>query len=415
MTSNPRVVFSKRPGYGELPVVGQHLTLDSSRKIDLDGVPLNGGFLTKTLILSPEPSIRERMRDPSIDSYTTTLTVGAPIIGPGVVVVLRSEKDDVKVGDYMYGQTPWEAYTVQPYLEGRVDFKPAEWAPDTFDMDSLALRVVPNPNGVYPLSKYISVLGTPGLTAFVGFEGMVEAKEGNTIFVSSGASGVGSMVAQLAKLKGMKVIASAGTDAKVDYMRSLGVDFPFNYKRQSYESVLGKHGPINVAWDNVGGEALDAILDALVPRSRAIICGVVSSDNVPPAERYRLKNTHLIMKKRLELRGFIVPEFIPQFIGKFLEEVPALMGQGKLKSEECATEGICRKFASNTSRTIWYPVGTLERRQTWQTTNIVCTRDHVCARWSHTPALSSHPLDHLAHMIVHPLKSIYLPNPAFAP
>lgn len=62
-------------------------------------------------------------------------------------------------------------------MTGRVDFKPAEWAPDTFDMDSLALRVVPNPNGMYPLSKYISLLGTPGLTAFVGFEGLVEAKE----------------------------------------------------------------------------------------------------------------------------------------------------------------------------------------------------------------------------------------------
>jgi len=340
MTSNPRIVFSERPEYGDLPVVGKHLTFDPSRTIDLDNVPLNGGFLTKTLILSPEPSMRERMRDPKIPSYSTTFTVGAPVVGPGIVVVLRSEKDGIKPGDYMYGQTTWEAYAVQPYVEGRVDFKPEEWAPDTFDMDSLALQVVPNPNGMYPLSKYISVLGTPGLTAFVGFEGLVESKEGNTIFVSSGASGVGSMVIQLAKLKGMKVIASAGSDAKVDYMSSLGADFPFNYKKQSYESVLAEHGPIHVFWDNVGGEALDAALGALTPRSRAVICGSSGSDTLPPAQRYRLKNTHLIMKKRLELRGFIVPEFIPQFMGKFLAEVPALMAQGKLKSEECATEGI---------------------------------------------------------------------------
>ncbi|KAG6811125.1 hypothetical protein H0H92_008858 [Tricholoma furcatifolium] len=280
------------------------------------------------------------MRDPKIASYTTTLIVGAPIIGPGLVVVLRSEKDGVKVGDYMYGQTPWEAYTVQPYVEGRVTFDPKDWAPDTFDMDSLALQTVPNPNGLYPLSKYISLLGTPGLTGFVGFQGLVEAKEGDTIFVSSGASGVGSMVVQLAKLKGLKTIASVGSDAKVEYVRSLGADVVFNYKKESYESVLRQHSPIHVFWDNVGGEALDAALDALAPKSRAIICGAVGTDSVPPEKRYGLKNAHLIMKKRLDLRGFIVPEFIPQFFGQFMEQVPALMGQGKLRSEEHSIYGI---------------------------------------------------------------------------
>ncbi|KAG6909249.1 hypothetical protein DXG01_001431 [Tephrocybe rancida] len=340
MTPNPRVVFAERPAYGHLPVVGQHLVFDSSRIIDLDNVPLNGGFLSKTLILSPEPAMRERMRDPSITSYSTTMTVGAPVVGPGLVVVLRSEKEGVKAGDYMYGQTTWEAYCVQPYIEGRVDFKPEDWAPDTFDMDSLSLQVVPNPNGHYPLSKYISLLGTPGLTAFVAYEGLVEVKEGDTIFVSSGASGVGNMVIQIAKLRGLKVIASAGSDAKVEYMRSLGADVAFNYKTHSYDSVLAEHGPIHVFWDNVGGEALDAALFAMVPLSRAIICGSVASDSCPPEERYRLKNWHLIMKKRLDVRGFIVPEFIPQFFGKFIAEVPALMAQGKLKSEESATEGI---------------------------------------------------------------------------
>ncbi|KAG6864893.1 hypothetical protein C0991_006508 [Blastosporella zonata] len=351
MTVNPRVVFAERPVYGHLPVVGKHIVFDTSRTIDLDNVPLNGGFLSKTLILSPEPSMRERMRDPSIPSYSTTFTVGAPLVGPGLVVVLRSEKEGVKVGDYMYGQTTWEAYTVQPYVEGRVNFKPEEWAHDTFDMDSLVLQLVPNPNGLYPLSKYSSLLGTPGLTAFVAYEGLVE---GDTMFVSSGASGVGSFVIQLAKLRGLKVIASAGSDAKVEYMRSLGADVPFNYKTQNYDAVLAQHGPVH---DNVGGEALDAALYAMVPRSRAIICGSVATDSCLPEHRYRLKvcpltlagtllrlifrkNAHEIMKKRLDVRGFIVPEFIPQFIGKFMTEVPALMAQGKLKSEESATEGI---------------------------------------------------------------------------
>ncbi|KAG6875444.1 hypothetical protein C0993_009242, partial [Termitomyces sp. T159_Od127] len=161
------------------------------------------------------------MRDSSIDSYTTTLTVGAPIIGPGLVLVLRSDKEGIQPGDYMYGQTPWEAYTVQPYVEGRVVFDPKEWAPHTFDMDSLALQVVPNPNGLYPLSKYITLLGTPGLTGFVGFNGLVEAEQ---------------------------VIASVGSEAKVGYVRSLGADIVFNYKKESYQSVLQQHGPIHIFW-----------------------------------------------------------------------------------------------------------------------------------------------------------------------
>jgi len=340
MASNPRVVFSKRPATGELPVIGEHIKFDSSRTINLENVPLNGGFLTKTLILSPEPFMRERMRDPKIASYTTTFELGAPLVGPGVVVVLRSEKEGIKQGDYMYGHTLWEAYTVQPYAEGRVNFKPDEWAPHTFDMDSLALQVVPNPNGLYPLSTYTSILGTPGLTAYVGFEGLTNAKKGDTIFVSSGASGVGSVVIQLAKIKGLKVIASVGSDDKVKYIQGLGVDIAFNYKKESYESALSQHGPINIFWDNVGGEALDAALEALEPLSKTIICGAVGTDNVPVEKRYRLKNAHLIMKKRLEIRGFIIPDLLAEFFGKFMAEVPALLAQGKLRSEEVATEGI---------------------------------------------------------------------------
>ncbi|PPQ98165.1 hypothetical protein CVT26_003211 [Gymnopilus dilepis] len=340
MQSNPRVVFAERPTGHELPIVGKHIVLDSSRKIDIENVPLNGGFLTKTLILSPEPAMRDRMRDQSSPNYTTVYKVGGPITGFAVVVVLRSEKEGIKVGDYLYGMTIWEAYTVQPYVEGRVDFKPEEWAPGTFDMDSLALQVVPNPQGRYPLSKYTSAMGTPGLTAFVGIEGIIKGKAGETIFVSAGASGVGSVVAQLAKLKGLKVIASAGSDAKVEYLKSLGVDFPFNYKKTSYSSFLAAHGPINYCWDNVGGEALDAALEALAAYGKVAVCGALAYDSVDPSQHYRLKNAYLIHMKRITIRGFIVPDFLPELLGKFFEEIPALMGQGKLRSEERNIYGI---------------------------------------------------------------------------
>ncbi|KAJ4488992.1 hypothetical protein C8J55DRAFT_604186 [Lentinula edodes] len=330
---NPRIVFNEHLQSG-LPIIGQHILLDTSHTIDIDNVPLNGGYLTKTLVLSPEPAMRERMRNPSIPSYTTTYILGAPLVAFAVVVVVKSEKESVKIGDYMYGQTPWEAYTIQPYTEGRVAFKPEEWAAGTFDMDSLALQVVPDPKEMYPLSKYTNIMGTPGLTAFVGMEGIIKGKEGETLYVSSGASGVGSLVIQLAKMKGMRVIASAGSDPKVEFMKTLGVDVPFNYNKESYESVLSKHAPIHAFWDNVGAEALDAALDASVAQGRFAICGTVGTDNVPFEQRYRLRNAYQIMKKRITLHGFIVPDLIPQFAEQFFQEIPVMVAQGKLQSKE---------------------------------------------------------------------------------
>jgi len=315
-TPNPRIVFAKRLSDG-YPVVGEHLVFDTSHSIDLDHVPLNGGYLTKTLLISPEPYMRERMRDPSIPSFTTTNVLGTPFVGNCLVIVLRSEKDGVKAGDYMFGMSTWEAYTVQPYVEARVQFKPEDWPPFTFDMDSLALHEVPNPDGAFPWMRYCSALGTPGLTAYVGFEELAEAKPGDTIFVSSGASGVGSMVLQLAKAKGLKVIASAGTDAKVEYMRSLGADVAFNYKTSSYASVLSQHGPLDVYWDNVGGEGLDAAIKYAGFKARFVLCGALSEYNIPPEKWHGVMNTNLIFKKRLTIRGFLVPDLAPKLAGKF--------------------------------------------------------------------------------------------------
>jgi hypothetical protein len=207
-------------------------------------------------------------------------------------------------------------------------------------MDSLALHPVPNPGGAFPWTRYCSVLGTPGLTAYAGFEEYAEAKQGDTIFVSSGASGVGSLVIQLAKAKGLKVIASASTDAKVEYMRSLGADVPFNYKTSSYASVLSKHGPLDVYWDNVGGEGLDAALQFAGLHARFVLCGAASEYNIPVDKWHGVKNTNQIFKKRLTIRGMLVPELVPKVAGRFFSEVPTLLAQGKITGLEHVTKGI---------------------------------------------------------------------------
>ncbi|KAJ7493565.1 hypothetical protein FB451DRAFT_1348613 [Mycena latifolia] len=324
LTENPRVVFAKRPGTG-LPVAGEHIVFEPSHSIDLDSVPLNGGFLTKTLMLSPEPFMRERMRDPSVPSYSTHAVVGDPF---GLVV------------DHLYGLTTWEVYTVQPYVEGRAKYNAGEVPDYTFDVDALSLQVVPDPKGAFPWSRYFTVLGAPGLTAFCGFEGCADAKAGETIYISSGASAVGIVVIQLAKAKGLKVIASTGADAKVEYMRSLGADVAFNYKTTPIVDVLKEHGPLDLYWDNVGGETVEAAIEYSRLHARLIMCGSISEYSVAPEERYGIKNTNQIFKKRLRIEGFLVPDLAPRLAPRFYAEMPGLVAAGKITAKEHITKGL---------------------------------------------------------------------------
>ncbi|KAJ7242358.1 hypothetical protein B0H12DRAFT_1132438 [Mycena haematopus] len=339
LTENPRVVFVKRPGTG-IPVPGEHVVFERSRSIDLDGVSLNGGFLTKTLMLSPEPFMRERMRDLCVPSYSTHAVLGEPLVSFGLVVVLRSEKEGINAGDHLYGLTTWEAYTVQPYIEGRAKYNPAE-APDyTYDVDALSLQVVPDPKGAFPWTRYFTVLGAPGLTAFCGFEGCADPKAGETIYVSSGASAVGIVVVQLAKAKGLKVIASAGADSKVEYMRALGADVAFNYKTTPIVEVLKKYGPLDIYWDNVGGRTVETAIEYSRLHARLIMCGSISEYTIAPEERYGIKNTSMIFKKRLRIEGFLVPDLAPRLAPRFYAEMPGLVAEGKITAEERITGGL---------------------------------------------------------------------------
>ncbi|KAJ7129173.1 hypothetical protein C8R44DRAFT_614747 [Mycena epipterygia] len=321
-TANPRVVLAKSTSF-ELPAIGEHIVFDPSPTIDLD-LKLNGGFLMKTLLLSPEPYMRERLRDLSITSYSTPMKVGQPLVGFGLVIVLRSEKEGVKEGDYMYGFTPWEAYTVQPYIEG-----------------ILVLTKVPNPEGAFPWTRYCSCLGAPGLTAFIGLERIADAKAGQTIYVSSGASGVGSMVIQLCKLKGLRTIGSASTDAKVEFMRSFGTDVAFNYKTTPVAQALAEHGPIDLYFDNVCGDQLEAALENMNMNGRVISCGAISEYNIPADQRHGIKNMSTMFKRRIRLEGFIVAD-TPEYNARFFTEIPPLVAQGKITGQEQLFAGLER-------------------------------------------------------------------------
>ncbi|KAF8583186.1 alcohol dehydrogenase [Ramaria rubella] len=308
------------------PVPNPHLVYDDIPTIDLDKVPLNGGYLTKTLVLSPAPYMRECMRDRSIDSYSTTMQLGIPVISIAVVVILRSEDPKVKVGDHMVGHSTWEAYTMQPYPQ--IKFKPEEWGPWTFNMDSVALQVIPNPGNAIPWTNFCSVLRTPSLTAFVGFETHGRAQAGETIYVSSAASGVGQMIVQLAKARGLK------------FLKKLGVDVAFNYKETTVDEVLSKHGLINIYWDNVGGETLETAIRHTALNGRIISCGSISEYNIPFEKRYGIQNMSEIWKCHLTVSGFLVPDLAVSLAGRFFTEISLLVAQGKIQVFEHFTQGL---------------------------------------------------------------------------
>ncbi|CAE6445170.1 unnamed protein product [Rhizoctonia solani] len=222
------------------------------------------------------------MRDPSVKSYAPGYQIGKPIWGFAVVQVLKSEVESVKVGDYLrVAECPFQEYNVLP--------------------PEHPVTLIKEEEGV-PLSLHVGILGMPGQTAFYGLEVVGKPAKGETIYVSSGASGVGSLVAQLSKAKGLKVIASAGSDDKVAFMKSIGVDVAFNYKTESVADVLVREGPIDIYWDNVGGPTLDAALGAFAPGGRVIVCGSMSDYNTK--EAYGIKNTSQILFKRLRVEGF---------------------------------------------------------------------------------------------------------------
>uniref|UniRef100_A0A8H8CGT4 Enoyl reductase (ER) domain-containing protein n=1 Tax=Psilocybe cubensis TaxID=181762 RepID=A0A8H8CGT4_PSICU len=310
--TNGRVLFNSIPeGY---PEPGKTTVYDDSQVIDTAHVELNGGFLVKILELSIDPYMRGRMRDPSVESYASAFQIGQP---HGIGVVIRSENPEVKKGDHLHGLFEHQNYVVRKNLEG--------------------LQVVQNPNNL-PWSTFIGALGMPGMTAYTGWKEFSHSKRGETAFVTAGAGPVGSMVIQLAKLDGLRVIASAGSEDKVKFLKEIGVDVAFNYKTCNTAEILAKEGPIDIYWDNVGGESLEAALDAANVDGRFIECGFISAYNDPNGVPVR--NLANVFAKSLSLNGFIVTRLQDKYFDEFYKTIPPLVASGKIKHKEEVWEGL---------------------------------------------------------------------------
>ncbi|CAE6459784.1 unnamed protein product [Rhizoctonia solani] len=318
-TANGSATFNEAPEH----FVNNKTVVYSTSSIDIDKVTLNGGTLAKTLYLSIDPHLR-RWMDKEDTSTGPGYKLGEPIWGIGLAVALRSEKDGVHPGDIVYVQTcPFQEYNVL--------------SADT------PLRVVQPEPGV-SLSAYLNVLGMPGQTAFYGLELIGNSKAGETIYVSAGAGAVGSLVAQLAKAKGLKVIASAGSNEKVEAMKQMGVDVAFNYRTEEVADVLTKEGPIDIYWDHIGGPQLEAAIGACNLYARIIVCGaLLDFNNTAP---HHVKNLAEILYKRLRVQGFMYWEAEVSIEGhsnnpiKFINTLTPLVKSGKLRWTEQVFDGI---------------------------------------------------------------------------
>ncbi|KAJ6458192.1 alcohol dehydrogenase [Mycena sanguinolenta] len=307
---NGRVLFAKVPK--------ETTVHDTTRTIDLDFVLLNGGFLVKTLVISVDPYLRARMQRPEERSYMPPFTLGEPIANYGVGVVLRSENPEVAVGKYVYGPIPVQEYSVFPNSQGL-----------TF--------LEKNPR--LPWTVFVGAAGMPGQTAYYGWKEFSRAQKGETTFVTTGAGTfLNRMVVQLAKRDGLKVIASAGSDEKVKFMKRIGADVAFNYKTTNTREVLEREGPIDVFWDNVGGEILEAALDNANIRGRFIECGMISGYNTG---YHGIKNLPRLIAKSLVMSGIFVSHHHHKYL-KYYEDVSRgleTVGEAILRVQKGTNEG----------------------------------------------------------------------------
>lgn len=314
---NTRVLFNSIPeGY---PIPGETLVVDHSQEIDLDRVTLDAGqVLVKTLALSIDPFLRKLMAEPGKAAIDKSYELGKPIYNHGIVKVIRSENSKYPVGAHLKGRPEFVEYSI---LSGG---QLPRW------------RILPEATGI-PWSVYVGVAGMPGQTAYYGWKEIVHAKPGETIYVSTAGGPVGSVVVQLAKADGLKVIASAGSEDKLAFLRDIGADVVFNYKTRAVADVLKEHGPIDIYWDHVGGSTIDAAINNMNTFGRIAKIGSISSYNKPPEPVY---NTEDILWKRITMRGLLVDDYVEHYEDEFYTSIPPMISQGKIKYRETVVHSL---------------------------------------------------------------------------
>jgi NADPH-dependent curcumin reductase CurA len=264
--------------------------------------------------LSVDPYMRGRMND--VKSYVPPFQLGQPMDGGAIGEVVESKSEGFAPGDLVQHMAGWRDEAV---------------------IDARTANKLPNLGAAPEL--FLGVLGVTGLTAYFGLLDAASAKEGDIVFVSAAAGAVGSVVVQIAKAKGMRVIGSAGGHEKCDFVRSLGADEVIDYKAGPILKGLAAAAPegIDVYFDNVGGDHLDAAFALARQNARFAICGMIEgyNDTTPPSFRFIMRTIAM----RIRLKGFIVFDYFPR-MAEFYAEMAPWVASGTVKSRETVVDGL---------------------------------------------------------------------------
>ncbi len=277
--------------------------------------PGDGQFLVRNHWLSLDPYMRGRMD--AKKSYARYVELGEVMTGGTVGEVVESRHPRFASGELVTGAFGWQEYALS---------------------DGTGVRKVDAARA--PPSYALGVLGMPGVTAWMGLLDIAQPQPGETVVVSAASGAVGSVVGQLAKLKGCRAVGIAGGKAKCDYVvGELGFDACVDYKAGRLRDDLQAAAPqgIDVDFENVGGEVLDAVLPLMNPASRITVCGLVSQYSA--TEPYGVRNLRSVLVNRIRMQGFIVSDRM-ELWPRALEELGRWVGEGRIKYRETVAQGL---------------------------------------------------------------------------
>ena len=279
------------------------------------GKPGPGEVLVRNEWLSLDPYMRGRMSDAK--SYAKSVEIGEVMVGQTVGEVVESNDPNFKSGDKVLTPLGWQLYGIAAAKElTRIDAKRA------------------------PASYYLGILGMPGITAWFGLFEIGQPKPGNTVVVSAAAGAVGSVVGQLANIKGCRVVGIAGGKTKCDYVvKDLGFDACVDYKAGNLLADLRDHCPkgVDVNFENVGGMVLDTVLRVMNLHSTIVVCGLIAEYSA--TEPYGYKMLRSVLVNRITMQGMIVFDWKDRY-GEALKGLSGYLTEGKLKYRESIVDGI---------------------------------------------------------------------------
>lgn len=282
--------------------------------------PAEGGVVIKVLALSLDPAMRGWMNEGK--SYIPPVGIGEVMRAGGVGVVVASKNSGFAVGDHVTGGPGVQEY----------------WAVAADQIKRSGLAKIDFRAGT--LGQWLNVLGMPGMTGYFGLMDVGQPKAGETVVVSGAAGAVGQTVGQLAKLKGCRVVGIAGGPAKCEWVvKELGFDACIDYKNGSVKDGLKQHCPagVDIYFDNVGGEILDAVLARINRKARIIICGAISQyNNTTPVQGP--KNYLSLLVNRARMEGIVVFDYADRY-HLAVAELAAYLKDGRMKSKEDVVEG----------------------------------------------------------------------------